>query len=265
MQASYHLSNSRTVQLPLETLPAQPSLNLRHPNDAAAVAAAPLQQGNIPKRANDLVQQIAGSDLFTPEQKSLAIQWEGHFIQLLNHPNIGIPAKAVCFLGIKVITPAIVLYRDNRLASDRLIPFVEAQRELLTLLLPEKSDVEGFIIQCEEVYNLMIETKMKLNDIIAMNKEIEQLIMQRGTAMREIILSNSNKSREMLRELAQQWKAKIAIINVKLTQLTEKADGLNKKFQLHAHELETIGTELASEQKVFQGLVEDLKNLLNKV
>lgn len=263
MQASSAPSHTQTTQLPVAT-PVRLVLSLNG-TAAAAATAGVSTLGNIPRMASDLVRRITGNDLFTIDQKTFASNWEGHFIQLLNHSNQLLPAKAICFLGMKVITPALVNYADNRLASEQLIPFVQAQRELLALLLPENSDVEGFIIQCEEVYNIMLETTAKLNDIIAMNQETERLLLQAATGTRERILSNANQSREMLRELAQQWRQKIHIINAKLSHLNEKADELNQKFQKHSHELEATGTQLAAEQQVFQGMVEELKNLLNKV
>ncbi len=255
-------SHTQTVQLPITT-PVRLVLSLNGTTAAVPAGLSPL--GNIPRRASDLVGQIIGNDLFTPDQKTFASGWEGHFIQLLNHSNQLLPAKAVCFLGMKVITPALVSYADNLLANEQLIPFVRAQRELLTLLLPENSDVEGFIIQCEEVYNLMLETTVKLNDIIAMNQETERLLLQAAISTRERILSNANQNRETLRELAQQWRQKIHVIYAKLSQLTTKSDELNQKFQKHSHELEATGTQLAAEQQVFQGMVKDLKNLLSRV
>ena len=250
---------SQTVQQPA----AQPvRLLLR---SRATAEAEQLFLENIPRRAADLLLHITSNDIFTPEQKAFANSWEGHFIQLLNHPNQMLPAKAVCFLGMKVITPAIVAYVDNRLASDQLIPVMRAQRELLTLVLPENIDVEGFIIQCEDVHSLMLETKEKLNDIIAMNQETERMLLQSANGMRDQILANANQSRVMLRTLAQQWQQKIRLINEKLTQLNEKSDEFNQKLQKHSHELETTGKQLAVEQQVFLGLVEDLKNILGKV
>lgn len=256
MQAAY---TNTSTQTRIQTQPTPPSLILPlKPID-------PLTLGNVPQKASCLVKHIMGNDLFTPEQKTFAYQWEGHFIQLLNHPNQEIPAKAVCFLGTKVITPSLMQYQHNRLASDQFIPIVRTQRELLTLLLPANTDVEGFISQCEDVYDLMLETTQKLNDITALNKETEQLLCQKATDMRETILSNSTQSSEMLRVLAKQWKTKIQAVNVKLTQLHAQAEGLNKKFQTHAQELTSIGTQLAAEQQKIQGNVNDLKKLLQKV
>lgn len=265
MQASPIYSHTRTIQQPAESS-AQPvnrlTLTLQAPSETAPGLSA---LGNIPGRVHDLVQKIINSTLFTPQQQAFAGQWEKHFIQLLNHPNQVLAAKAVCFLGMKAITPALVRYAGNRLAGDELVPLMLAQRELLTLLLPENSNVEGFIIHCEDVYNLMLETTVILNDITAMNQETEQLLLQSAVNMRERILNNANQSREMLRELAQQWQSKIRSIAEKLNQAREKADCLNSKLQTHAHELEVHGTQLAKEQGVFQGVVDELKTLLKKV
>lgn len=225
----------------------------------------PLVPGNIPQKANSLIKQIHENTLFTPEQKIFSIQWEGSFTQLLNHPNLLIPANAVCFLGIKVITPAMRRYENNRLASDQLIPIVRIQREILTLLLPANTDVEEFINQCEDTYDLMLETTQKLNDITAMNKETEQLLCQEANTMRQTVLSNFAQSSEMLRTMANQWKTKIQTVNIKLTQLHTQTEDLNNKFQSYAQDLTSIGKELVAEQQVIQASVNDLKNLLQKV
>lgn len=253
-------SVTQTIQhlLPKESV-------LRFHLDAQAPAAADLQPINIPKITRDLVGKIMGSDLFTSEQKTFASLWENHFNQLLTHTDPLVPARAVCFLGIEVLTPAIVLYKDNLLAKKQLIPVVGAHRYLLTVLLPPNSDVEGFVIQHEEIYNLMRETTMKLDAIMALSLETEQMICESATTMRDKILRNGNQSREMLRELAQQWKSKIDVINAKLTELTKQADVLNKKLQNHPHALASVGTQLAEEQRVFQGVVDGLKKQLMKV
>jgi hypothetical protein len=132
-----YASFTQTIQQPS----GNPTLTLRFPSNARAPAAGLLPQANIPKKINDLIQLIIKTDLFTLEQKTLASHWEGHVIQLLSHKDVLLPAKAVCFLGIKVITPALVRHADNRLAKEQLIPFVRAQRELLSLLLPNNSIV----------------------------------------------------------------------------------------------------------------------------
>jgi hypothetical protein len=218
-----------------------------------------------PEKVRTLVLEIIKNDLFNPEQKTFAMHWESHCIHLLTHPNRLLPAKAACFLGMKVITPTLVLYRDNRLASDQLIPVVSAHRELIALLLPANVNIDEFILQCEEVYDLKIETTMKLNDILAMNREIEQMLNQTANASGDKITSNSNCSRELLRELAQKWRSRIIPIHAKLSQLNEEADSLNKKFQQHSHNLERDGTQLAEEQQIFLKLVEELKTHLGKI
>lgn len=264
MQALHRTSqaHTQTTLVPAETSPLQVRFVL-----GGRVSTPPglSQQSNIPQKASDLIQQIEGINLFTPEQKTFANCWGVHFTLLLTHTDRSLPAKAVCFLGIKVITPALVLYKDNRLASDQLIPIVRTQRELLILLLPENSDVEAFIIRREEIHHLMIETKTKLNEIIAINQENEQMIRQQATTMREKILNNSNRSGEILRKLVQLWGTEIGVINVKLAQLTVEEDILNKKFQDRSHGLEKVGTQLVAELQAFNGGVEELKNLLKKV
>lgn len=256
MQSTHNSSYTQVTQLIGET-PAHLALSV--PVHPATTFGLPL------KKMSDLVLKIIKNDQFTPEQKSFAQVWEGHFIHLFTQATPLVQAKAVFFLGMKLITSALILNAGNRLAYEQLTPVVRAQRELIALLLPENSNVEEFITQREEVYDLMLETTQALNDIISINQETEQLLIQTATNIREQILNNANKSRELLRELAQQWRSKIVTIHAKLSQLTEQADSLNQKFQEHSHDLERVGPQLADEQQTFLKLVEDLKNHLGQV
>lgn len=226
-------------------------------------APDPFLQGNIPQMANKMVKEIVGNDSFTKEQKTYAIEWESHFNNLfLKPPNPLLPAKAVCFLGIKVITPVLILYPQSR---DQFIPLVRTQRNLLALLLPANTDVEKFVSNNADVYHLMLETIKKLDDITALNTETEQLLRQQAEEVREKIATNSTKSVETLQDMVKQWKSKIQGVNVKLTSLHAQAEELNHQFQTNAHDLKSIGMQLAAQQSAFQNQVNDLKTLLQKV
>lgn len=235
----------------------QPSLQLR-----LSTPFRLSQEANVNERIRLFIEQILTSKCFTENQKEFAKVWENHFIRLLTHKDTLVPAKALCFLGIKVITP---LMADHPSAIDELIPIARAHRELIALFLPKDRDVEEFIVECEEVHSLMLETVEKLNVISAISEENEQLILQNTIGIHEKILSDSNRIREILFQMIQQWQLKISAYHDRLCRLTEQADILNARLQEHAGELESMGTQLANEQRAFQKSVEQLKLLLRQI
>lgn len=230
-----------------------------------ANAPQKLEQSNIPKRARELVQKIIENDLFTTDQKLFASLWESHFNQLLTHPNQLLAAKALCFFGIKVITPASISYKDNGLAIEQLGSIEQAQRQLLALLLPENTDIDGFIIQREELYDLMLETNAKLQEILSISRQIEQWMLKEADKMKDKILSGAFEMRSILQKLAREWKFKMELIHSKLCELTTKADDLNQTLQKQAKSMIDLSLQLASDQNSFQKTTDDLINLLKKV
>lgn len=245
-------SSTQTVQQLKETVYATLRLN-----------CAPLP--NLSERVKGLVQKVVENDQFTPEQKNFAVHWEGAFNQLLRNPNPKAPVKALCFFGMKVITPALLCYSDNRLASERLIPLVTAHRELLAILLPANADVEKEVEHYEEVYALMLETNALLNDIQARNGQMEQLLIATATESRERIYNQAASACQRLRTLAVGWRESAAVVQTKLDALAQSAETLNHALQMHSQNLETIGRDLVAEEQLFQSQAADLIEILKKV
>jgi hypothetical protein len=221
-------------------------------------------QGNIPQRVHAFIQTI-DSDLFTPEQRVFAVNFERQFAMLQNHANPLTAPRALAFLGIEVVTPSITRYQNNIEVLNLLAPIVAEHRELLALLLPDGTDVEGFIIQNEETHELMIRTTAQMNEVAAMYQGVEKTLCETATQIRDAFVQGAVGNRNALREQAQQWNARIAEINSELTQLTRRTEQIFQQSQEQSRQLETIGKKLADKRDALDVEVNQLKDILGKV